>query len=127
MSSDDNRELEMQSSTGATAPAEPIAGSSAPAAGVTDPHLTESALGSGLLAQQPTPTADEAVAVVKVCPQCGSEYETGDRFCPKDGTSLRPKAAGDPLIGRVIADRYLVLARIGAMNPDRSRATDSSP
>jgi serine/threonine-protein kinase len=80
---------------------------------VTDPHLTESALGSGLLAQQPTPTADEAVAVAKICPQCGTEYETGDRFCPKDGTSLRPKAAGDPLIGRVIAERYLVLARIG--------------
>jgi serine/threonine-protein kinase len=66
-----------------------------------------------LLAQQPTPTADEAVAVAKICPQCGTEYETGDRFCPKDGTSLRPKAAGDPLIGRVIAERYLVLARIG--------------
>jgi serine/threonine-protein kinase len=26
---------------------------------------------------------------------------------------LRPKAGGDPLIGRVIADRYLVLARLG--------------
>jgi len=114
MSSHDDRDLELQSSTGATAPADPIASSGAPpAAGVTDPHLTESALGSGLLAQQPTPTADEAIAVVKVCPQCGSEYETGDRFCPKDGTSLRPKAAGDPLIGRVIAERYLVLARIG--------------
>ncbi|HEV8496089.1 MAG TPA: serine/threonine-protein kinase [Gemmatimonadaceae bacterium] len=114
MSSDHDRDSEMQSSTGAAPSAEPIASSGAPgAAGVTDPHLTESALGSGLLAQQPTPSADEAVAVIKVCPQCGTEYETGDRFCPKDGTSLRPKAAGDPLIGRVIADRYLVLARIG--------------
>jgi serine/threonine-protein kinase len=114
MSSHDDRDLDMPSSTGATAPGEPAAGSGASgAAGVTDPHLTESALGSGLLAQQPTPTADEAIAVAKVCPQCGSEYETGDRFCPKDGTSLRPKAAGDPLIGRVIAERYLVLARIG--------------
>jgi serine/threonine-protein kinase len=77
------------------------------------PVRPESALGSGLLAQQPTPTADEAIAVAKICPQCGTEYETGDRFCPKDGTSLRPKAAGDPLIGRVIAERYLILARIG--------------
>jgi serine/threonine-protein kinase len=114
MSSHDDRDLDMQSSAGATEPGEPVAGPGASgAAGVTDPHLTESALGSGLLAQQPTPTADEAVAVAKVCPQCGTEYETGDRFCPKDGTSLRPKAAGDPLIGRVIAERYLVLARIG--------------
>jgi serine/threonine protein kinase len=118
MASDDNRHLEVQSPTGATTPGESIAAPGAPsAAEVTDvtdaPPLTASALGSGLLAQQPTPAADEAIAVVKVCPQCGSEYETGDRFCPKDGTSLRPKAAGDPLIGRVIADRYLVLARIG--------------
>ena len=118
MAGDDNRDLEMQSRPGATAPGESIAASGAPTAsdvtGVSDaPPLSESALGSGLLAQQPTPAADEAIAVVKICPQCGSEYETGDRFCPKDGTSLRPKAAGDPLIGRVIADRYLMLARIG--------------
>jgi predicted Ser/Thr protein kinase len=72
-----------------------------------------SSIGSGLLAQQPTPQADETVAVAKVCPQCGTEYETGDRFCPKDGSPLRPKTGGDPLIGRVIADRYLVLARLG--------------
>jgi serine/threonine-protein kinase len=75
--------------------------------------LLPSGLGSGLLAQQPTPSADEAIAVAKVCPQCGNEYETGDRFCPKDGTPLRPKAGGDPLVGRVIADRYLILARLG--------------
>jgi serine/threonine-protein kinase len=75
--------------------------------------LVASGLGSGLLAQQPTPSADEAVTIERVCPQCGSEYQTGDRFCPKDGTALRPKAAGDPFIGRVIADRYLILARLG--------------
>lgn len=114
MSRHDDRDLELQSPPGATAPEGTVANSGAPsAAGVTDSHLTESALGSGLLAQQPTPTADEAIAVAKVCPQCGTEYETGDRFCPKDGSSLRPKAAGDPLIGRVIAERYLILARIG--------------
>jgi serine/threonine-protein kinase len=70
-------------------------------------------LGSGLLAKQPTPGPDEIVAVARVCPQCGGEYDTTDRFCPKDGTPLRPKAGGDPLIGRVIADRYLILALIG--------------
>jgi serine/threonine-protein kinase len=75
--------------------------------------MLPSSLGSGLLAQQPTPQADETVAVEKICPQCGTEYETVDRFCPKDGSPLKPKAAGDPLIGRVIADRYLVLARLG--------------
>jgi serine/threonine protein kinase len=75
--------------------------------------LSESAIGSGRLAQQRTPTADASIAVPKVCPQCGSEYETTDRFCPKDGSPLRPKAGGDPLVGRVIADRYLVLALLG--------------
>jgi len=75
--------------------------------------LRPSGLGSGLLARQPTPQADETIAVAKVCPQCGGEYETGDRFCPKDGTALRPKSGGDPLVGRVIADRYLILARLG--------------
>jgi eukaryotic-like serine/threonine-protein kinase len=98
-------------------------GSSAPSAGssaaVSDSGAPEAArllpsgMGSGLLAQQPTPSADETIAVAKVCPQCGVEYETGSRFCPKDGSPLRPKAEGDPLVGRVIADRYLVLARLG--------------
>lgn len=77
------------------------------------PQLAASGLGSGLLAKQPTPGPDEIVAVPRVCPQCGGEYDTTDRFCPKDGTPLRPKAGGDPLIGRVIADRYLILAVIG--------------
>ena len=30
-----------------------------------------------------------------------------------DGAPLRPKGGGDPLIGRVIADRYLILAKLG--------------
>ena len=82
----------------------------------TGPHpspLLDSHLGSGLIAQQPTPAPDQTIAVTKVCPQCGGEYETSDRFCPKDGSPLRPKSGGDPLIGRVIADRYLILARLG--------------
>jgi len=70
-------------------------------------------IGSGLLARQPTPEADEHVTVNKVCPHCGAEYETGDRFCPKDGAPLKPKTGADPMIGRVIADRYLILARLG--------------
>jgi serine/threonine protein kinase len=84
-----------------------------PAGAPADLALRASAIGSGLLARQPTPQADETIAVTKLCPQCGSEYETGDRFCPRDGSPLRPKSGGDPLIGRVIADRYLVLARLG--------------
>ncbi len=74
--------------------------------------LAESGLGSGLLARQASPTDVESVAVLKVCPQCGTEYETAARFCPSDGSALRPKGS-DSLIGRVLADRYHILKRIG--------------
>jgi hypothetical protein len=74
--------------------------------------LAESGLGSGLLARQSTPADEESVAVFKLCPHCGTEYETTARFCPSDGTALRPKGT-DSLIGRVLADRYHILKRIG--------------
>ncbi len=74
--------------------------------------LAESGLGSGLLARQAPPAEADSVAVLKVCPHCGTEYETSARFCPSDGTALRPKGA-DSLIGRVLADRYHILKRIG--------------
>jgi serine/threonine protein kinase len=82
--------------------------------GSDDAPLAPSNLSSGLLAQQSSPSGQtETVAVAKVCPQCDSEYLTTDRFCPRDGSPLRPKAGDDPLIGRVIAERYLILARLG--------------
>ena len=70
--------------------------------------LAESGLGSGLLARQPTPADEESVAVLKLCTHCGAEYETAARFCPSDGTALRPKGT-DSLIDRVLADRYHIL------------------
>jgi serine/threonine-protein kinase len=74
--------------------------------------LAESGLGSGSLARQPMLATGERPAVHKICPQCGNEYETSARFCPSDGTSLRPKGT-DSLIGRVMAERYHILKRIG--------------
>ncbi|MFL5617872.1 MAG: protein kinase domain-containing protein [Gemmatimonadaceae bacterium] len=74
--------------------------------------LATSQLGSGGLAQQTTSETQPAVAVLKVCPHCGTEYETAARFCPADGTSLRPKGS-DSLIGSVLAERYHILKRIG--------------
>ena len=73
--------------------------------------LAESGLGSGLLARQDALDA-EVVPVLKVCPHCSAEYETTARFCPSDGTALRPKGS-DTLVGRVLADRYHILKRIG--------------
>ncbi len=77
------------------------------------PSFPRSSMGSGLLAKQPTPRTQQIIAVPRVCPQCGAEYETGSRFCPKDGTPLRPKGSADPLVGKIIADRYIVLKRLG--------------
>ncbi|HKP14546.1 MAG TPA: serine/threonine-protein kinase, partial [Gemmatimonadaceae bacterium] len=73
--------------------------------------LHTSQLGSGGLAQQ-TSESQPAIAVLKVCPHCGTEYETAARFCPADGTALRPKGS-DSLIGSVLAERYHILKRIG--------------
>ena len=78
-----------------------------------DTALGASILGSGLLAQQPTPAEGEAVAIAKVCPQCGVEYDTASRFCPNDGTPLRPKGSTDQFVGRVLAERYHMLKRLG--------------
>ena len=78
-----------------------------------DTTIGVSILGSGALAQQPTPAEGEAVAIAKVCPQCGVEYDTASRFCPNDGTPLRPKGSTDPFVGRVLAERYHMLKRLG--------------
>ncbi|HJQ21428.1 MAG TPA: serine/threonine-protein kinase [Gemmatimonadaceae bacterium] len=53
-------------------------------------------------------------SALKICPQCGTEYELDQRFCPKDGSTLRMQgnAAGD-LVGQIIADRYNVLRKLG--------------
>jgi eukaryotic-like serine/threonine-protein kinase len=50
---------------------------------------------------------------MKVCPQCGSEYELDQRFCPKDGSSLRSPGGAKDLLGQVIAERYHVLKKLG--------------
>jgi serine/threonine-protein kinase len=49
---------------------------------------------------------------VRICPQCGSEYDAEIKFCPKDGTTLRVPP-GAALIGAVIADRYHIIKKLG--------------
>ncbi|HUX35349.1 MAG TPA: serine/threonine-protein kinase, partial [Gemmatimonadaceae bacterium] len=50
---------------------------------------------------------------LKICPQCGAEYELDQRFCPKDGTTLRMQGSEHDLVGSIIADRYHVLRKLG--------------
>jgi serine/threonine protein kinase len=54
------------------------------------------------------------MSAMKICPQCNTEYELDQRFCPKDGTTLKMQggAQGD-LLGQIIADRYHVLKKLG--------------
>jgi serine/threonine protein kinase len=49
----------------------------------------------------------------RVCPQCGQTFGPELRLCPRDGSALRPVAVPDGLIGRVIADRYHIVDRLG--------------
>ena len=58
---------------------------------------------------------------MKVCPACRIDYGGGEVFCPVDATrlvttsqmSVSPLDPNDPLIGNVLAGRYLVKSRIG--------------
>jgi eukaryotic-like serine/threonine-protein kinase len=53
------------------------------------------------------------VSRLKICPQCGTEYELDQRFCPKDGTTLRTQGGTNDLVGSIVADRYHVLRKLG--------------
>jgi serine/threonine-protein kinase len=53
------------------------------------------------------------VSAQKICPQCGTEYELDQRFCPKDGSTLKSQNAAGDLVGTIIADRYHVLRKLG--------------
>ena len=53
------------------------------------------------------------MSALKICPQCGTEYELDQRFCPKDGSTLRSQNAAGDLVGSIVADRYHVLRKLG--------------
>ena len=52
-------------------------------------------------------------ATSKVCPRCGTEYPANARFCETDGTALRAATGGTDLEGSIVADRYLILRKLG--------------
>jgi serine/threonine-protein kinase len=53
------------------------------------------------------------VNAARICPQCGTEYPANARFCELDGTALRSVSATGDLEGSIIADRYLILKKLG--------------
>ncbi len=57
------------------------------------------------------PVADHAESY---CAACGRSYTEANEFCPQDGTRLVKFAARvDPMIGRVLDERFEVRARLG--------------
>jgi serine/threonine protein kinase len=50
---------------------------------------------------------------VKICPVCSTEYPDDVRFCSNDGQTLRAASPAHDLVGRVVADRYHVLRKLG--------------
>ncbi len=56
-------------------------------------------------------------APVKTCSVCNGTYSDEMRFCPTDGAALnkadQTEPAVDPLIGKVLAERYRVIRKLG--------------
>jgi eukaryotic-like serine/threonine-protein kinase len=53
------------------------------------------------------------VSATRICPQCGTQYEDDQRFCPLDGSTLKSLSATGDLVGSIIADRYHVTRKLG--------------
>ena len=61
----------------------------------------------------PGPSSLTDPAAEKICPQCGSVFGPEHRFCPVDGSALRGRSSPRDLVGRVIAERYHILSKLG--------------
>ncbi len=53
------------------------------------------------------------MSATKICPQCTTQYDDEQRFCPLDGSTLKSLSAAADLVGSVIADRYHVIRKLG--------------
>ncbi|NUO65001.1 MAG: protein kinase [Gemmatimonadaceae bacterium] len=53
------------------------------------------------------------MSTTKICPQCSTEYPEDQRFCPRDGSTLKSQSGAGDLVGSVIADRYHVSKKLG--------------
>ena len=53
------------------------------------------------------------VSATRICPQCSTQYEDDQRFCPLDGSTLKSLSGAADLVGSVIADRYHVIRKLG--------------
>ena len=49
----------------------------------------------------------------KICPQCNTEYQDEQLFCPKDGSTLKSKAGAGDLVGSIVQKVYHVKKKLG--------------
>jgi eukaryotic-like serine/threonine-protein kinase len=62
--------------------------------------------------REAVPVSDAAGEMV--CLLCSAEYPSKMRFCPADGSVLRPATgSGEGLIGRIIDERYYLFEKLG--------------
>lgn len=54
-------------------------------------------------------TADHTMS----CPACSATYPPDTRFCPLDGSILRPIATDGDLVGTILDERYCLLEKLG--------------
>jgi protein kinase-like protein len=54
-----------------------------------------------------------STSTYRICLQCGTQYGVEQRNCPTDGSALQLKTSDDPLLGKVIADRYHIMELLG--------------
>ncbi|MDB4965953.1 MAG: serine/threonine protein kinase with repeat, partial [Myxococcales bacterium] len=47
------------------------------------------------------------------CTQCGAATPDDARFCPRCGAPVAAAGGSDPMLGKVIADRYLLVEKVG--------------
>jgi serine/threonine-protein kinase len=61
------------------------------------------------------PHTDDATLAIRRCPVCGGGYPSDFVLCPKDGSALEGPArpVEDPLIGKVLADTFLLSRLLG--------------
>jgi serine/threonine-protein kinase len=64
------------------------------------------------------------VPTYRLCIQCGTQYGVDQRNCPADGSALHLKTSDDPLIGKVIAERYHILELLGVGGMGRVYAAE---
>ncbi|MFL5562584.1 MAG: serine/threonine-protein kinase [Gemmatimonadaceae bacterium] len=53
------------------------------------------------------------MSATRICPLCNTQYEDDQRFCQRDGSTLKSIAGTADLIGSIIADRYHVIRKLG--------------